>query len=918
MKRIPFSAVALLLITLPAVTGLSGCSSSPKNTAITTNVQSQAGKGSVLTREAAMFRSRQVHKIHYQIWLALDEASNEFQGRTKLIFDLRENAFQHVKFLRVDFTGGNVSSLLINGKAWDSDQLKKQINGEWIELPKGDLVVGQNKVEIGYNHPYSKSGNGLYRFKDPEDGKIYIYSNLEPYYANLIFPSFDQPDLKASFDVTVEAPPSWTVIGNMPLRDKTKVDGRSSWQFAPSPMMSTYLFATAAGEWKEWKSKYEGTPLSLYARASLAKHVDAAEWFKVTETGLEFYSEFFGIPYPYVKYDQILVPDHTAGAMENIGAVTFNENFVFRGAATEEDRRDRADTILHEMAHMWFGNLVTMRWWNGLWLNESFATYMASVAVERTKLFTGAPQAFFAGMKRWAYGEDQQPTTHPIEVSVTDTNQASSNFDGITYGKGAAALKQLHFMMGDADFQEGLNRYFSHFANRNTSLADFMNILSQSSGRPLAHWTTTWLQSFGYSRIGVDIACDESGKITKLDLTQKIDGSAKRADGSSNVLRPHHLLTGLYYKDSKGHLTKRDEPTKVILEGERASVEDAIGKKCPDLVFPNEGDFGYVMTDLDEKSLSTVRESLAKITDPLTRHLLVFTLWEMVKGGSWKAEEFGTSALAWMKTETNKTLLEDLSGMLVHPRNGRITVSRVLNGEARTKFMNELYSLAKKKIETAQPGSDLQRIWFNLALRTLNSDTANWALGVYEKKVKISGLKLDADLRWDILASVARVHAVPAEILDAAAKGDPSSEGAARLLEVRAALGSDSTPGAMDLPALFTMDKSDVSIPNARIRKAMTGYLDFRNPARTSEWKAKYFAALESVVAKADDSYFRSFAQSLYPAECSSAMSTETTAWISNHPKIPRSLRNTLEKLAFTEGWCAAIRAGQIYPLWKN
>lgn len=918
MKPIPFSSVAFLSFILASFTALSGCSSSPKDTATTTNGQSQAGKGSVLTREAAMFRSRQVHKIAYQIWLALDETSNEFQGRTKITFDLRENAFQNVKALRVDFTGGNVSSLIINGKAWDADLLKKQINGEWIDLPKGELAQGQNKVEIAYTHPFSKSGNGLYRFKDPEDGKVYIYSNLEPYYANLIFPSFDQPDLKASFDVTVEAPPAWTVIGNMPLRDKHKVDGRLSWQFAPSPQMSTYLFAAVAGEWKEWKSKYEGTPLSLYARASLAKHIDAPEWFKVTQKGLEFYSEFFGIPYPYSKYDQILVPDHTAGAMENIGAVTFSENFVFRGAATEDERRDRADTILHEMAHMWFGDLVTMRWWNGLWLNESFATYMASVALERTKLFPGAPEAFFAGMKRWAYSEDQLPTTHPIEVSVADTNQATSNFDGITYGKGASALKQLHFMMGDADFQEGLNRYFTRFANRNTSLADFMNILSQSSGRPLGHWTSTWLQSFGYSRIGVDIACGESGKITKLELTQKIDGAAKREDGSSNVLRPHHLLVGLYYKDSAGRLVKQDEGTKVIIEGERATVEDATGKKCPDLVFPNEGDYGYVMTDLDEKSLATVRESFTKITDPLTRHLLVFTLWEMVKAGKWKAEEFGTSALGWLKTETNKTLLDDLAGMLAHPRNGRITVSRILTGEARTKFMGELYTLAKKKAETAQPGSDLQRIWFGLALRTLDSDSANWALGIHQKKTKVSGLKLDADLRWDILVSVARVHAVPAEVLDAAAKEDPSSEGAARLLEVRTALGTDTTPGSLELTSLFTMEKTDASIPNARIRKAINGYLDFRNAARTDEWKPKYFAALESVAAKSDDSYFRSFAQSLYPAQCSATTSAETTAWISSHSKIPRSLKTTLEKLAFTEGWCAAIRAGEVYPLWKK
>jgi aminopeptidase N len=323
----------------------------------------------------AMYRSRQVHKTSYQLWFGVDGTSDEFSGRTKILFDLRENAFANLRSLRLDFTGGKVSTLILNGNPWDAEKIKERYNGEWFEIPKSDLNLGNNKLEIAYSHPYSESGNGFYRFKDPEDGKIYLRTDLEPYYANLVFPCFDQPDLKASFEVTVEAPTEWTILSNMPTREKTKVDSRLSWQFAPSPQMSTYLFALAAGPWKEWKSDSDGMPLGLYARQSLAKYVDPAEWFKITKAGLGFYSDFFGYPYPYAKYDQILIPDMNAGAMENIGAVTFSESFIFRGPATEEERRRRADTILHEMAHMWFGDLVTMRWWNGLWLNESFDLY---------------------------------------------------------------------------------------------------------------------------------------------------------------------------------------------------------------------------------------------------------------------------------------------------------------------------------------------------------------------------------------------------------------------------------------------------------------------------------------------------------------------------------------------------------------
>jgi aminopeptidase N len=861
-----------------------------------------------------MIRSRQVHKVAYQVWLAMNAESPEFQGRTKLVFDVREGAFQKTNKLRVDFTGAKITAVLVNGTAWTPEKIGQRYNGEWLELEQGEIEKGQNKVEVSYSHLYSESGNGLYRFQDPEDKRVYVRSDNEPYYANLILPCFDQPDLKATFEVTVEAPTDWTIVANMPMRAKTKVDGHLSWQFAPSPLMSTYLFAVAAGPWKEWKSDHEGLPLALYARQSLAKHVDAAEWFRITKKGIGFYADFFGVPYPYAKYDQILIPDMNAGAMENIGAVTFSESFVFRGPATEEEKRDRADTILHEMAHMWFGNLVTMRWWNGLWLNESFATYLASVATERTKVFPGAPQAFFAAMKRWAYGEDQLPTTHPIEVSVADTDQATANFDGITYGKGAAALKQFHFLLGDEDFQEGLHRYFTKFANRNTSLADFMAAMGQSSNRPLAQWTKTWLQSTGYGTIAVDLACANDAKgvnrVTKLDLTQK-------APGRGNILRPHHFLVGLYYKDAGGRLVRHDQGLQVAFEAERVSLEPALGKKCPDLVFPNEQDYGYFSVELDPKSLETAKTSLAKISDPFTRHLLAFALREMVKAGTWQMDAFANAALEWLKTETNKTLLEDLSEMLASQKVHALSAIRILEGEKRAAFETTLHALARRKAETAAPGSDLQRIWFQLALRSLHDEaSADWAMKIYGKSAKISGLKLDLDLRWDILASAARVKAIEAATLEAAKNEDVSSEGQTRALQVKTASADPAV--AAEVVPLFTLEKSDPTLTNAKLRKGMSTFLSTRNPARTEAWRPKFFAALETVGAKADESYSTSFARSLFPSLCRAEIADEARDWVESHPKSPRSLRIAVEKMAFAEGWCAAIRAGQPYPLWKD
>ncbi len=902
---------------LPLITCLlaNGCASSPSsNGAPRVSADAHTGKSSILPREAAMYRSRQVHKVTYQLWFGVDETGTEFGGRTKILFDLRENAFQNVKKLRVDFTGGQISSFVLNGNPWDAEKVKDRYNGEWIEIPKGDLAVGQNKLEIAYSHPYSQTGDGLYRFKDPEDGKVYLRTDLEPYGANLVFPGFDQPDLKASFEVTVEAPTEWTIIANMPVREKTKVDSRLSWQFAPSPQMSTYLFALCAGPWKEWKTDAEGLPLGLYARQSLAKYVDANEWFRVTKKGLEFYADFFGYPYPYAKYDQILIPDMNAGAMENIGAVTFSERHAFRGPPTEDERRNHADTILHEMAHMWFGDLVTMRWWNGLWLNESFATYMASVATERTKVFSGAPQAFFAGMKKWAYSEDQLPTTHPIEVSVSDTDQAMANFDGITYGKGASALKQFHSLMGDEDFQEGLHRYFSRFANRNTSLADFMNVMGQTSDRALGNWTKSWLQTTGYNTITVDLACapDERGrdKITKLDLIQS-------APGTGNVLRPHQMQIGLYHKDPNGRLSRTEKEISVAFEGERYSVEEAVGKKCPDLVFPNEGDFDYAMTNLDPKSLETAKTSLARVADPLTRHQLVFTLWEMVKAGTWKVDEFASAAHGWLASETNKTLLDDLTQMLENPR--RLSVAKLLTGEARAKFRAEIHAFARRKAEVASPGSDLQRIWYRLALRSISTpEAADWAVKLAARKAKISGLKMDVDLRWETLIAAAAVKAIDPEVVAAMAKDDPSSEGESHLLELKAASPDLAFPDSAELPALFTLEKSDPAVPPTKLKRAAGTYLHYANAERIAAWRPKFFAGLDAVATKADDMYFRSYAQGLFPASCAVDVADQTTAWLASHAKAPPPLRIALQKMAYLERWCAAIRAGQSFPLWTK
>jgi aminopeptidase N len=359
---------------------------------------------------------------------------------------------------------------------------------------------------------------------------------------------------------------------------------------------------------------------------------------------------------------------------------------------------------------------------------------------------------------------------------------------------------------------------------------------------------------------------------------------------------------------------KTEKSIPATIEGQKYSVEEAIGKKCPDFIFPNEEDYGYFRAELDHRSLEAAKTSLSKFSDPFTRHLLAYTLWEMVKAGSWRADEFGKAALTWIAVETNKNLIEDLSDMMANSRNNRISVTRILTGEARAKFSADLFRIARRKAENAQPGSDLQRIWFHLALRTASVADADWMQRIAEKKTKLSGLKLDPNLRWDILLAVARRRAIAPEVLDAAAKDDPSSAGQARLLEVKAA-----TPDlAADFPALFALEKADGIYPNAHLKKAMGGYLNLENEERTKAWRTKFFASLENVAAKADDSYYRSFAQTLYPGVCSAEVAAETTAWLGAHPAAPTPLRVALSKMAFSENWCAAIRAGTPFPLWQS
>ncbi|MBU6376836.1 MAG: aminopeptidase N, partial [Bdellovibrionales bacterium] len=544
---------------------------------------------------------------------------------------------------------------------------KPLYNGFRLRLPIELLTQGQNRVQIAYSQSYSRNGTGIHRFEDRADQRVYLYSHSEPYDANRIFPCFDQPDLKAIYELTVEAPADWAVISNAADREVVNFDGRASWSFQATPPFSTYLFALHAGPYEVWKSDYQGTPLRLFSRKSLKNQVQPKDWFEVTKAGLEFFSTQFGYRYPFYKYDQILVPEFNAGAMENVAAVTFNDYLAFRSKPTQSQLRGRAETILHELAHMWFGNLVTMRWWNGLWLNESFATYAADWALESlsrehpffrssawAQVYRDNPGSELFQDKKWAYWSDQSITTHSIDVPVENTDQAESHFDGITYNKGASALKQLAYFLGEEDFQEGLQRYFQNYAYKNSTVLHFLGALQESSGKKLETWLQEWLESPGANTVEVRFVCGDTKKITEFELLQ---GNAPH----STRLRTHRTQVALYNQSSQ-----LQSVLSVTYSGEKTAVTEAIGKPCPAWVNPNHGDYDYSVTRIDPRSREFLLKSegsqspLAGKVSLLTRDQLWHALWLATLEGTLSGAQFSDLFFRTGIKEADPTLLGSL------------------------------------------------------------------------------------------------------------------------------------------------------------------------------------------------------------------------------------------------------------------
>ena len=541
----------------------------------------------VLLRDLASQRAKQVTRVSYILWFGLDNEHDDYQARTVINFELKEKAKDYSPELLIDFHNGQLASLSINGKTLELEETKKRYNGNQIRLNVDELKVGANRIEVAFSRNFSKTRNGFIRFIDPIDQQRYLYSIIRPYTAHWIFPCFDQPDLKAPYEVTVEAPEDWEVITNTKERDVIRVDGRSSWNFPPSAALSTHRFALHAGPFVAWSSEAEGIPIRLLARDSIRKSTDSRDWLLVTKKGLEYFNGWVGHPYPFSKYDQVLIPGSTEGTFEGASISLFSESLLSPDTISKKSQRARH--ILVAEVHNWLGALVTMRWWNGIWLTEGFGHFLGTTALAELKdLSTSnwAWQSYYYSNKVPGYRIDASSITRPIDSPVTDTTAALANLDAITYGKGAGVFKQLAHFVGTDDFKEGLLRFLNKFSYRTATITDFTNKLSEAGGKSFFDWQKLWLSTTGINTISTTWTCEHDAKARKKKIS-----SFFLKQNEKPVLRPHRTKIGLFYfHKNKERVLQAKTIIDVSYKNSETVVTDAIGQDCPDLVFPNYDD----------------------------------------------------------------------------------------------------------------------------------------------------------------------------------------------------------------------------------------------------------------------------------------------------------------------------------------
>jgi aminopeptidase N len=779
--------------------------------------------GTNLTRDEARARAGLVSDVAYAVELDLTSAPTgavTFGSVTTLSFRAQPGSSTFADLIAAEVTG-----ITLNGRSLDP---ATAYDGARIAL---DDLAERNELRVVAECLYSRTGEGLHRSVDPADKETYLYTQFEVPDARRVFTVFEQPDLKARFTFTVSAPARWVVVSNAPAPEPSTYKGEhgedgevfARWEFPPTKPISTYITAVVAGPYHVVTDVYEGPhgsyPLSLLCRPSLAEALDTDDLFTVTKQGFALFEEAFAQPYPFEKYDQAFVPEYNMGAMENAGCVTLRDEYLFRSRTTASELETRANTVLHELAHMWFGDLVTMTWWDDLWLNESFAEWASHWAQAIATKYTEAWTTFCNARKNWAYRQDQLPSTHPIAADMVDFHAVEVNFDGITYAKGASALRQLVAFVGEDQFVAGLKEYFADHAFGNTELSDLLTPLEKASGRDLDDWTERWLRTSGVNTLSTDITVEDRGDHTVFTGFAILQS----AHPDFPTLRPHRLAVGLYNRTDQGLV--RTQRFEVDIDGERTDLPELVGVQQPDLVLLNDDDLTYAKIRLDEHSRQALAESIDRLTESLPRALCWGSAWDMTRDAEMPASQYVALVLRGVGTESDLTAVRALLAQATTAINAYAAPER--RPALRARYEQRLAEL----VAQAEPGSDHQ-LAFSRAyaagvvsaagadrLTSWLNDTTDDTTGDTTGSRLPDGLVVDTDLRWILLAHLARLGRIDAEHIEDELTRDTTITG-----QERAAQALASRPTAEAKAEAWRVAVESTETPNETQFRTILGF----------------------------------------------------------------------------------------------
>jgi aminopeptidase N len=842
--------------------------------------------GENLTRSEAIERAGSVSVQSYEVEIDLTGGPEFFSSTTRVRFSGKQGASTFI-----DAITNAVHSVVLNGVVLDPAEVS---DGVRIQLPN---LAEQNELIVVASGKYTNTGEGLHRFVDPVDGEVYLYTQFEVPDSRRMFAVFEQPDLKATFSFNITAPAYWKVVSNSPTPEPHELrEGVSVWSFEPTPRISSYITALVAGPYVEVNDQLTSSsgkiiPLGVFCRKSLFEYLDAEYIFEKTKQGFEFFEQQFGVSYPFKKYDQLFVPEFNAGAMENAGAVTFTESYVFRSKVTDATRERRVVTILHELAHMWFGDLVTMRWWNDLWLNESFAEYASTLATQEATEWKGAWATFASLEKSWAYRQDQLPSTHQIVAEINDLEDVQVNFDGITYAKGASVLKQLVAWVGQEPFMQGVSSYFKIHAYQNTELADLLKELEAESGRDLSEWSKLWLETAGVNLLIPEIK-ESDGVIESFSILQS-------AIAEYPYLRPHRLAVG-FYKEVGGKLV-RTERVELDVQGARTEVLELAGKKRPALVLLNDDDLTYAKIRLDDVSFQTALSKLSKIEDPLARALVWGSVWDATRDGEATASDFIKLVLTHIADESESTTMLTLLRQL-------LTVTNLFTAEGnRTTFQLEVADGLWRLAQNSQAGSDAQLQFAKFFAQFARSDKQLEVVAeLLSGKEQLDGLEIDTDLRWELLTSLSVGGKVSSARIDVELEADNTANGQKAHAAAIAALPD---PKAKQEMFRKLVDTDEMS--NALVNSASLAFGRVLETSLLEPFVDQYFAKVLSIWEQKSYHMAEYLLVNLYPLSLvNQALANQTEQFLKN-PELeskPALKRIVIENLA---GVQRALKAQQ-------